>query len=921
MKFRMIICILLLMGVCSCDQVSEYDVSGQTLKDLNAKVEMLKKADPTSGAVKLASRIETDLLNGATPQGLSKDEAESLRFLFAYMPLNDLAEQSFDYFVASVKQAYATKVLPWGAKINDELFRHFVLPPRVNNEVLDNAREVFAQELLPRIKGLGMYDAVIEVNHWCREKIVYQPTDGRTTPPVQTVSRAYGRCGEESTVAVAALRSVGIPSRQVYVPRWAHTNSNHAWVEVWVDGQWYYLGACEPEPLLDRGWFTASASRAMLVNTYAYGPLNPAKDSQNKGEIISQNTCFTEVSNTSTYAPVKKAVVKVVDASDNPVKDAFVSFQIFNGNSLSSMADRRTDEGGIAYLTTGLGTFIIEAYSRQGDKELYAARLYSVPVLDTLTIVMDRDERLGSAQGEPAVADFRIIPPAETRFPVSLDADVQKVHDVRCTLDDSLRLAYIATFRFSDVNQAKEFSASLVKDGLPAAMEGKLTELLSQTLSNGFEVEKFLKLTEPEHLSLAVQLLETVRIKDLQEISADIFKEYLFGVTRLGSVYKGDEIFRQTILNPRLDNEIPWAYKARLWDVLTENGMIAPGGNRETIEAVTKALAKITLVLQEEINPRNYTIAPVAVESFGMADAAAYAMYARALFHTAGIPTRLDALSGSLQIFTGGKWEHYKLLSEKEIVPAGFEGKAILNIDNAEGEKAGRRYNLQRWVDNGYRSAGGFNMMAPYRAGGAKANSEVEPGFYRVITGIRAADGSILARIKTFVVKPDSKQTITAEYAPVEEDELIVIGTMDAEWKYTAKSDNAAAEPVSILQTVGRNFFMLAFVEPTKEPSQHFIRELSEIGDAIKIPTVIMFNNKDLMDFFFKQSYKLSDKINYGFDSQNVILKGLESSLKAEHLDVRLPVVVVADSFGNIYYKSIGYSIGIPDTVSKLKLP
>lgn len=917
----MLICILLLMGVCSCKSTSDYDVSEQTLKDLKAKVEMLKTADPASGAVKLAARIETDLLNGVTVQGLSGEETESLRFLFAYMPLNDLAEKSFDYFVQTVKQAYATKALSWGAKINDELFRHFVLPPRVNNEVLDNAREVFAQELIPRIKNFSMYDAVLEVNHWCREKIVYQPTDGRTTPPEQTVNRAYGRCGEESTVAVAALRSVGIPSRQVYVPRWAHTNSNHAWVEVWVDGQWYYLGACEPEPLLDRGWFTASASRAMLVNTYAYGPLNPAKDSQNKGEVISQNSCFTEVSNTSTYAPVKKAVVKVVDGSNNPLKDAFVSFQIFNGNSLFSLADRRTSDDGVAYLTTGLGTFIIEAYSKEGDKELYAARLYSVSQLDTLTIVMERDERLGGADGQPAVADFRITPPAETRFPVSLEADVQKAHDVRCALDDSLRLAHMATFRFSDINQAKEFSASVVKAGLPATMEGKLTELLSQTLSNGFEVEKFLKLTEPEHLPLAVQLLETVRIKDLQEIPADIFKEYLFGVTRLGSVYTGDEIFRQTILNPRLGNEIPWGYKARLWDVLTENGMIAPGGNKETIEAVTKALGKITLVSGAQMNPRDYTIAPIAVESFGMADAAAYAMYARALFHTAGIPTRLNTLNGSLQIFTDGKWEHYKLLSEREIVPVGFQGKAILNIDNTEGEKSGRRYNLLRWVDNGYRSVGGVNRMDPDEADAFKENREVEPGFYRVLTGIRAADGSILARMKTFAVKPDSKQKVTAEYAPVEEDELIVIGTMDAEWKYSAKSDKADTEPVSILQTVGRNFFMLAFVEPTKEPSQHFIRELSQISDAIKIPTVIMFHNKDLMDFFFKQSYKLSSKINYGFDSENVILKGLEASLKAEHLDVRLPVVVVADSFGNIYYKSIGYSIGIPDTVSKLKLP
>ena len=74
--------------------------------------------------------------------------------------------------------------------------------------------------------------------------------------PVKT---AYGRCGEESTFTVAALRSVGIPTRQVYTPRWAHTDDNHAWVEAWVDvnGTSWVLAN---EPVLNLGWFNAPAS-------------------------------------------------------------------------------------------------------------------------------------------------------------------------------------------------------------------------------------------------------------------------------------------------------------------------------------------------------------------------------------------------------------------------------------------------------------------------------------------------------------------------------------------------------------------------------------------------------------------------------------------------------------------------------------
>ena len=69
-------------------------------------------------------------------------------------------------------------------------------------------------------------------------------------------------CGEESVFLVNALRSVGIPARQVYVPRWSHCDDNHAWVELWCDGKWYFTGACEPLMILNKGWFTNASSRA-----------------------------------------------------------------------------------------------------------------------------------------------------------------------------------------------------------------------------------------------------------------------------------------------------------------------------------------------------------------------------------------------------------------------------------------------------------------------------------------------------------------------------------------------------------------------------------------------------------------------------------------------------------------------------------
>lgn len=135
---------------------------------------------------------------------------------------------------------------------------------------------------------------------------------------------ARGRCGEESTFTVAALRAVGIPARQVYTPRWAHTDDNHAWVEAWADGKWYFLGACEPEPVLNLGWFNAPASRAMLMHTRAFGDYNGPE------EVMLRTNNFTEINLIDNYGSTGKIAFRVVTPQGKAVADAKVDFKIYN---------------------------------------------------------------------------------------------------------------------------------------------------------------------------------------------------------------------------------------------------------------------------------------------------------------------------------------------------------------------------------------------------------------------------------------------------------------------------------------------------------------------------------------------------------------------------------------------------------------
>ncbi len=59
----------------------------------------------------------------------SKNEEQALKFIYAYMPLSDLADYKPEFIRANVEQSLlAKKEMPWGNNIPEEEFLHFVLP-------------------------------------------------------------------------------------------------------------------------------------------------------------------------------------------------------------------------------------------------------------------------------------------------------------------------------------------------------------------------------------------------------------------------------------------------------------------------------------------------------------------------------------------------------------------------------------------------------------------------------------------------------------------------------------------------------------------------------------------------------------------------------------------------------------------------
>ncbi len=83
---------------------------------------------------------------------MSINEKQALEFLYAYMPLSDLADYTPEFFLANIKQSLkAREDFSWCKTEPEEIFLHFVLPLRVNNENLDS----FRLKMYDEIKDAG----------------------------------------------------------------------------------------------------------------------------------------------------------------------------------------------------------------------------------------------------------------------------------------------------------------------------------------------------------------------------------------------------------------------------------------------------------------------------------------------------------------------------------------------------------------------------------------------------------------------------------------------------------------------------------------------------------------------------------------------------------------------------------------------
>lgn len=807
-------------------------------------------------------------LFGIFDQKLTTLEREAMKFLYAYSSLNDLADYDGSFFLQHVRTAFAARdTFSWGKKVPENLFRHFVLPVRVNNENLDSSRWVFFMELKDRIKKLPMKEAVLEVNHWCHEKVTYRGSDGRTSSPLASVRTAYGRCGEESTFTVAALRAVGIPARQCYTPRWAHSDDNHAWVEVWVDGQWHFIGACEPEADLDLAWFTAPAKRAMLVNTTVFG------DYEGPEEVLQKDPLFTRINVLGNYAPVKKVVAMVTDMENKVVDSASVEFQLYNYAEFYPLFKTATTNDGYCSFTTGYGDLLVWA-AKDGK---YGFRKLDVRKADTVTVTLNLEA------GMEYSAELDLVPPAIAPVTISVSDSAKKRNSDRLAFEDKVRSSYEATF--IDSSKTARFAA------LVNMNKDTLWTLLHKSRGNWRELTAFITDVPSMNRSLIFPILDHVSEKDLRDIDTAVISDLLNYAMKYNSLAISQEDFRKYVLSPRVDNE--WLKPSRGFFQSVFDAAFISAARKDPTE-ISKWL-RVNVKLNRTANYSRAPITPVGVYELRVADGHSADICFVAICRSFGIPARLDPSTRIPQFFREGDWKDVYLFDQKDHAGARASLTLTNPSSNAKKPEYITHYTVEEFKDGFFRTLNyeGSPLVQNY-----PCTIDIPAGSSMMVTGNRLPDGTVLSKLTIFGINPGETRTQPIELRK-NQLPLPEFGRINLSWF------NNQISP-------GR---IVTWVDPEKEPTRHLLADLrqkkAEFGQW-NGKIIMVFPSEEQMKSFVKsESALLPQNVTYSFQS-TFPFKPADIKVK-DGAPKNLPVVIYINKDGVINYLSEGYRIGIGD--------
>ena len=706
-----------------------------------------------------------------------------------------------------------------------------------------------------------------------------------------TMRTSLGRCGEESTFTVTALRSVGIPARQCYTPRWAHCDDNHAWVEVYVDGEWKFLGACEPEPRLNMGWFSVPSTRCMMVHTKAFGKYKGDE------EVVRRTDLFSELNLLSHYAPTRHLTVRTLTGNGDPMDSITIMFKMYNYAEYYTLATYLTDEKGEASITTGLGDIMVwPTNGYRHSEQIFDVRKDSVLELHLC----------GTPGALPEDYEYEIVPPVAGEPKVVATEAETAANAKRLAYEDSLRNTYTTTF------PTKDNYKQLLKTN-PNLTDEQAWEIIHKAEGNYMEIIKFLNnhcdsvnvwynsvafdigLVCEESFEYTPHLYDyfcTFSDKDLRDITANVLESHyvITGNEYLLYVQKG-------LLPARISNEMVRPYREEL-------GKVFYGMTQEQI----RQWVTDSITIDDNSNYYNCPVSPVGVYKLRRADRHSRDIFFVAACRSAGIPAYLDNATNTIYVCTGdaeklwkkGKWEAISFEEKTAVQPTAKLTLTYKPTKELKKPVYWSHFTLAKLENGDLRT---FDFEDDPRMAQFPATIKLEPGTYCLSTGNRYPDGAVRSRMEFFEVKEGEKLSKEIVILPLltRTDEVSAVNPY-IELFYGVELQNYAGNKGMLYINLG-NY---------GEPSKHLGVELKGLQKEMQ-----QWGGKTLMvgpADIDMPSWNLVHT-DYAY-KKNQLEHCIVEAVQIDNMEY--PLVAFIDKEGHILYHSTGYKIGVIEQVLKV---
>ncbi|MFR4172166.1 MAG: transglutaminase-like domain-containing protein [Lachnospiraceae bacterium] len=785
--------------------------------------------------------------------------ALALKFLYTTMPLSDVGNYGVSSFLDYAEHGvFLWENSPYVKKMPEEIFLNYILYHRINTEEILDCRSIFYEDLKDRIQGKSMAEAAIEINYWCAEKATYHTTDNRTIAPINVYRCGNGRCGEESTFTISALRSAGIPARQVYAPFWSHCDDNHAWVELWCDGKWYFTGACEPEPILNKGWFTNASSRAMMVHSRWFDKIVPENEDVNgiEGNAMVLNQLRR-------YADVKEVSIRLKKPDGTPAAGTRLSLEVFNYSQFLPIAHMVTDEKGEIHVTTGKGSLHITVM----QDGLWAEGAIDTRKEDILELTL---KEFAIPEGWQ---NFDSIAPIDT--PVNTDQPTEEQKEER-----DRRLAEALKIRTAKV---EAFIPDWKVDFVDKAGENK---------------------------EVCEKLMSVLTDKDRIDAKPAVLKSHVDAALHLKDAYP-ENIYYSYVLNPRVFNEVMTDYRGAIAAAFTEEEKAA---FREDPKAIWSWIEENIKVCPEAEQESVYFVPTASLKIRKSSELSRHILFV-AIARTLGVPARLNPMDGAMEYLMPDSVKQGAEAYENSKFQAVIAGKAkearLVFTDGGLSWTYNQNWSIARLEKDGYLPL----ELEDLSWENGKLAIEADPGIYRILTGNRLPNGNVFGKSLTFSVEKGEEKTVELSSREAKLNDML---EDIAILPFNLLEKDGTKVLAADVTRGGRK--ILFWLEVSKEPTEHILNELMEKKEAFeKYKENLLFiikKEEDLNDPTLSRCRAALPGIPVLYDTftENINTLGRRMYVDPE----KLPLILVTSGELNGIYATSGYNVGTADMLLRI---